>query len=107
MFRTYRWEVGNMLVPGSNTLTFTFDSPVECARRKEAEYPLGGTQPVSLLGGPYLRKAPSHFGWDWGPMLPPIGIWKDLRLEGHSTERLDIRHFSCCARFNKGYKTRR
>ena len=30
-----------------------------------------------------MRKAPCHFGWDWGPKLPPIGIWRDLRLEGY------------------------
>ncbi len=42
----------------------------------------------TLPGGSYLRKAPSHFGWDWGPQLPAIGIWRDIRLEGHSVARL-------------------
>ncbi|CAG0927393.1 hypothetical protein PLCT1_00360, partial [Planctomycetaceae bacterium] len=46
----------------------------------------------AIPGGPYLRKAPCHFGWDWGPQLPPIGIWKDIRLEAHSTARLDNVH---------------
>ncbi len=42
----------------------------------------------AIPGGPHLRKAPCQFGWDWGPQLPPIGIWKDIRLEGYSAARL-------------------
>ena len=51
---------------------------------------MGVTQ--AIPGGPYVRKAPCQFGWDWGPMLPPIGIWKDIRLEGRSAARLDDVH---------------
>ena len=46
----------------------------------------------SIAGGPYLRKAPCQFGWDWGPQLPPIGIWKDIRLEGYSVAHIDEVH---------------
>ena len=42
----------------------------------------------AIEGGPYLRKAPCQFGWDWGPQLPPIGVWKDIRLEGRSGARM-------------------
>jgi beta-mannosidase len=42
----------------------------------------------AIPGGPYLRKAPCQFGWDWGPQLPPIGIWKDIRLEGYQGARI-------------------
>ena len=37
----------------------------------------------AIPGGPFLP-APCQWGWDWGPMLPPIGIWKELRLEGYT-----------------------
>ncbi|MCA9920703.1 MAG: glycoside hydrolase family 2 protein, partial [Anaerolineales bacterium] len=43
----------------------------------------------AIPGGPYLRKAPCQFGWDWGPKLPPIGIWQAIRLEGRSVARFD------------------
>jgi beta-mannosidase len=46
----------------------------------------------AIPGGPYLRKAPCQFGWDWGPQLPPIGIWKDVRLEGYRDARLTDVH---------------
>ncbi|MGL4649409.1 MAG: glycoside hydrolase family 2 protein, partial [Caldilineaceae bacterium] len=40
---------------------------------------------------PYLRKAPYHFGWDWGPMLPTAGIWRPIRLEAYSARLDDLR----------------
>ncbi len=92
MFVQYRWEVKNLLKEGQNSIVFTFDSPVQYAREHEAKSPLSGVQPWSIMGGPYLRKAPCQFGWDWGPMLPPVGIWKDLRLEGYSTARFEDVH---------------
>ena len=42
----------------------------------------------AIPGGPHLRKAPCQFGWDWGPQLPPIGVWKDIRLEGFEDARI-------------------
>ncbi len=29
----------------------------------------------------FTRKAPYHFGWDWGPRLVPTGIWRDVFLK--------------------------
>jgi len=92
MYRQYQWEVKSLLKEGKNSLVFTFDSPVQYAKDHEEKYSLSGVQSWSIMGGPYLRKAPSHFGWDWGPMLAPVGIWKDLRLEGYSTARLNDVH---------------
>ena len=48
----------------------------------------------AIPGGPHLRKAPCQFGWDWGPQLPPIGIWKDIRLEGYAGARISDVRFS-------------
>ena len=45
-----------------------------------------------IPGGPHLRKAPCQWGWDWGPKLPPIGIWKDIRLEGYSQAKIEDIH---------------
>ena len=30
----------------------------------------------------YIRKAHSMFGWDWGPQLPDMGIWRDIWVRG-------------------------
>ncbi len=88
MFRRYEWEVKPFLnTQGENILTITFASPVKFIAPKNIVREMPGPY-HSLPGGPYIRKAPCQFGWDWGPQLPPIGIWKDIRLEGYSVARL-------------------
>jgi beta-mannosidase len=84
MFRRYQWDVKPLLnAEGANELAIAFSSPVKYVAARQAVRPLPGV-PQAISGGPYLRKAPCQFGWDWGPQLPPIGIWKDIRLEGYS-----------------------
>ena len=87
MFRQYRWDVKALLKPGENELVIHFDSAVDFATKNQALRPLAGVS-QAIQGGSYLRKAPCHFGWDWGPQLPPTGIWKDIRLEAFDSARL-------------------
>jgi beta-mannosidase len=91
MFRQYRWEVKPLLRPGNNELAIHFASPVRYVSEKQAARALPGVS-QAIPGGPYLRKAPCQFGWDWGPQLPTIGVWKDIRLEGAGRARLDDVH---------------
>ena len=92
MFRRYEWEVKPFLkAQGENVLTITFASPVQFIAVKNAIREMPGPY-HSLPGGPYIRKAPYQFGWDWGPQLPPIGIWKDIRLEGYKEARIADTH---------------
>ncbi len=87
MFRQYRWQVKDLLQDADNELVIAFASPVQHISEKQAVRPLPGVS-QAIPGGPHLRKAPCQFGWDWGPQLPPIGIWKDIRLEGGDGVRL-------------------
>ncbi|MFL5733903.1 MAG: glycosyl hydrolase 2 galactose-binding domain-containing protein [Chloroflexia bacterium] len=95
MFRQYRWDVKPLLrgqgEAHANELVIAFDSPVRYAAEKQAVRSLPGVS-QAIPGGPYLRKAPCQFGWDWGLQLPPVGIWKDVRLEGYSHARLQEVH---------------
>jgi beta-mannosidase len=89
-FRSWRWDVTGWLAEGDNELVVLFRSPLEFIRACQLKQPLTGGGDIP--GGPHLRKAPYHWGWDWGPKLPAIGIWKDIRLEACSTARLaDVR----------------
>jgi beta-mannosidase len=90
-FRQYSWEIKSRLREGRNELSIVFRSPVRHVAAKHGERPLPGVS-QAIVGGPYLRKAPCQFGWDWGPQLPPIGIWKEVRLEGYSAARLGDVH---------------
>jgi beta-mannosidase len=89
MFRQYRFKP--LLREGENTLLVQFVSPVRFAAERQAQEPMVGVL-QALEGGPHLRKAPCQFGWDWGPQLPPIGIWKDIRLEAWSEAKLEDVH---------------
>ncbi len=91
MFRQYRWDIGSLLKPGENEISILFSSPVEYVTRRFAERPLTESW-QSISGDSYLRKAPCQFGWDWGPILPPVGIWKEIRLEGRSLAALENVH---------------
>jgi len=91
MFRQYRWDVKSFLKNGENELVVAFESPVCFAAELQTIRPMLGVS-QAIPGGPYLRKAPCQFGWDWGPQLPPIGIWKDIRLEGYDGARIEAVH---------------
>jgi beta-mannosidase len=88
MFRRYEWEIKSFLnIDGANEITVTFFSPVKYTAEKQKIRSLPGVL-QAIPGGPHLRKAPCQFGWDWGPQLPPIGIWKEIRLEGYTEARI-------------------
>ena len=90
-FRQYRWNVKDNLTTGENRLEIYFSGPTTYVAAAQKKRRLKGVT-AAIDGGPHLRKAPCQFGWDWGPMLPPIGVWKDIRLEGLSTARLSDVH---------------
>jgi len=85
MFRGYRWEVKDLLQPGTNQLSILFHSPDAYTSTRQRQRKLPG---MNNPAAAHLRKAPCHFGWDWGPRLPCIGIWRSISLEGHTTARL-------------------
>ncbi|HEX2979254.1 MAG TPA: glycoside hydrolase family 2 protein, partial [Anaerolineaceae bacterium] len=91
MFLPYTWEARDALREGENRLTVLFHSPLRyIASRNEERYLVSSVE--SIEGATYLRKAACHFGWDWGPKLPTVGIWRDLRLEGRSHAQLSDVH---------------
>ncbi len=91
MFRQYRWDVKSLVRAEGNELRVYFESVVKYVSQKQAVRPLPGVT-QAIPGGPHVRKAPCQFGWDWGPQLPPIGIWKDIRLEAFDSARLTEVH---------------
>ena len=37
----------------------------------------------------FTRKAPYHYGWDWGPRFVTSGVWRPVRLEAWDAARID------------------
>lgn len=97
MFRAWSVDIGEFIVPGENTLRVRFRSPIaeDLPKLEKLGYPLPATNDQSELGGlgdrkvsVFARKAPYHYGWDWGPRFVTSGIWREVRLNGWSGPRL-------------------
>ena len=85
--RSWRFDVTDALLEGSNHLEIRFASPLRTARENEAVL---GAMPVTGNDLPYnaIRKMACNFGWDWGPVLVTSGIAGPIGLEQWSTARL-------------------
>ena len=78
MFREAVFEVTSLLQPGRpNTLALRFDPPL--AQVDAAALPIWapGVQSPPRVA---MRKAQYGYGWDWGPRLPTIGIYRPVEL---------------------------
>ena len=86
MHRTYRFDVRSLLREGSNELAVTFASPVKYADLASIEQ---GYRP-HVNHHPYnsIRKMACNFGWDWGPDVATVGLWRPVTLHSWSTARL-------------------
>ncbi|WNQ13170.1 glycoside hydrolase family 2 protein [Paenibacillus aurantius] len=97
MFRTWRADGKPLLQPAENHLHLLFRSPVHegLAILETKPYGLPAINDHSEDGGlgerkvsVYARKAPYHYGWDWGPRFVTSGIWRELYLEAWSDARM-------------------
>lgn len=88
MHRLYEWDIKRILKEGMNKIHLYFASPIKYVEEKHAQKPLCKGKD-SLQGIYYLRKGHSMFGWDWGPKLPDVGIWRDITIDGYMSERIE------------------
>lgn len=99
MFRDWRVECKHLLKAGDNNLRVYFHSPIITGLKIYDNYPYVvqssandlakiGKMPGEKWVSPHVRKAPYHFGWDWGPRLVTSGIWEPVILEAWSSARI-------------------
>lgn len=93
MFHSWSADIKSLLTEGTNTITVKFRSPIseDMPKLESLGYQLPAPNDQSELGGTddrkisvFARKAPYHYGWDWGPRFVTSGIWREVRLEGWS-----------------------
>jgi beta-mannosidase len=100
MFRYWRVSAKDKLRSGKNTLRIVFLSPVKLMlpKVKAEPYRLPTVQQVQIVSeegiatDPYTRKAPYHYGWDWGPRYVTLGIWQPINLIAWDDTRIDNFH---------------
>ena len=87
MFRTWRVDVTRLTRVGENHLRVHLHSPIKIDLPKWEKFPdqYHASSDQSENGGllnrrlsPFIRKAPYHYGWDWGPRLVAMGIWRPV-----------------------------
>ena len=76
----YSFHVKPFLKEGSNELKIYFRSPVNYVKEKYAKERTPANS-NGQNGISHIRKPQCHFGWDWGPVLPPSGIGDKIYLE--------------------------
>jgi len=86
MFVAHRIDLTDKLRESGNQLEIRFHSPIGHIRsRRPVTEPMSG----DFVGGrEQIRKQQCAFGWDWGPRAASSGIWKPIRLEGWSDNRI-------------------
>jgi len=98
MFRTWNVDVAGKLRSGENELMVLLESPTRKGLEalKKFGFQLAADNDQSENGemgadrvSPYVRKAPYHFGWDWGPRLVTSGIWRPVKLKAWSKGRIE------------------
>ncbi|AGC78738.1 beta-mannosidase [Nonlabens dokdonensis] len=80
------WQVDvKAFLEEENELYVTIKSPLEIENQKAA------TNPYTLPEGNrvYTRKAQYQYGWDWGPKLNTMGIWKPVYLEAYDDFKIE------------------
>lgn len=91
MHRRYVVNITKNLKKGTNEIRINFTSPIKYmdahvpAKGKEINYTTTG----AMTNCQYIRKAHSMFGWDWGPQLPDIGIFRSIYLKGYEDVSLE------------------
>lgn len=90
MYRSWEFDIKSLLKEGDNTIKVHFDAPVPYLREKEKEryLPAWSVGDHRLNSGSWIRKQPSNFGWDWGPMMVTCGIWRDIEIISFNTARI-------------------
>lgn len=80
----YEFDIKQLLKKGENNISIIFRSSADYITKKYQEKPIWGAN-ESLKGISHLRKAHYMFGWDWGPVLPDAGIWRDIYIKGYNS----------------------
>ncbi len=88
--RIWRLDIKAQCKPGENAIALDFANPYPVTEAMQAADPLPSPMtPMDGMG--HLRKTPCHFGWDWGPELPPAGVARSIRLEAWNIRVEDLR----------------
>lgn len=92
MFVGHRVSCKEWLCIGENELRVEFRSPINevmpTFEQNGFTYPAENDKSEERLSV-FTRKAPYHYGWDWGPRFVTSGIWRNIYLETVDKARIE------------------
>lgn len=85
MFIAWDIPAKKLVKPGENKLRIYFHSAVNVGMKKLNKVPYvlmaaNELAPENERSNVFTRKAPFHYGWDWGPRLVTCGVWKPVKI---------------------------
>jgi beta-mannosidase len=87
--RVWRLDVKALCREGKNEVRLHFKNPYPVIEERQSVEKLPFmSMPIPGVG--HIRKTPSHFGWDWGPKLPPAGVTRSIGLEAYTAKIEDL-----------------
>ena len=88
MHREYLFDIKDKLKKGKNYLKLKFLSPIKYFNETNNKHWLF-TNYDSISGAAHLRKAFYMSGWDWGPKLPDMGIFRKVCIDAYDTDKIE------------------
>lgn len=99
MFCEWTVDIKSVASHGNNTLKVIFHSPIKKGLELQKSYGIflpsvndqaeNGGLAKNQLVSPFIRKAPYHFGWDWGPRFVTTGIWKPISIRAWNDIKIE------------------
>ena len=88
MHIAYTYDIKEMISEGDNEIRLEFHSPIKYFKEKNNKN-FRYTNKDTIPGAIHLRKALYMSGWDWGPQLPDIGIFRPVEIRAFDIDRID------------------
>jgi beta-mannosidase len=99
MHVAHTFDVAGVLRPGQpNVIAVRFDPTCATAEQHPAEHLWSAFYSHRM----WVRKAQMNFGWDWGPRLVTVGLWRGVRLQPKRSPRLRSPYVRCHALSGEG-----
>ena len=92
MHTTYTFDLAPAIRPGENKLEIRLFSPLRYLEAKQKEREIFCPYPFSVPGYAHLRKAHCMFGWDWGPKVPDLGIFRSVWIAAFDEAMIQYLH---------------
>ncbi len=88
MFRAARFDITARVRPGKNRLAVCFRPTSSAVMDREMPTWSIISDSIKETKRNFIRKAQFGWGWDWGPTLPTVGIWKPVSIQTETSAAL-------------------